>query len=179
MRIRLLLILLAFSLALPLAARGQTLWDGWDYKYDREILPWSELVADLPPYPADSNLIPLEVDAVTPHRYFVDAKSLSSGKDGVVRYTLVVKTAGGATNVSFEGIRCDSAEQKYYAIGRPGDRSWVRARDPRWRAFSARQAGVHHASLYQWYLCKVRTAEPVERIVRALREGIPRMQLME
>ena len=166
-------------LAASLPVGAQTLWDGWDYKYDREILPWSELVADLPPYPSDTTLIPLEIDVVTPHRYFVDAKSVSTGKDGVVRYTLVVKTAGGATNISFEGIRCDSAEQKYYAIGRPADRSWARARDPQWRAFSVRQGGVHHASLYQWYFCRVKTAEPPDRILRALRAGIPRPQLLE
>jgi hypothetical protein len=166
-------------LAASLPGGAQTLWDGWDYKYDREILPWSELVADLPPYPSDTTLIPLEIDVVTPHRYFVDAKSVSTGKDGVVRYTLVVKTAGGATNISFEGIRCDSAEQKYYAIGRPADRSWARARDPQWRAFSVRQGGVHHASLYQWYFCRVKTAEPPDRILRALRAGIPRPQLLE
>ena len=27
--------------------------------------------------------------------------------DGVVRYTLVTRTAGGATNVTYEGIRCE------------------------------------------------------------------------
>jgi hypothetical protein len=178
MRKHLMRLFLVWGLSLPSAGHAQTLWDGWDYKYDREITPWSELVADLPPYPSDANLIPLEIDAVTPHRYFIDAQSVSTGKDGVVRYTLVVKTAGGATNVTFEGIRCDAAEQKYYAIGRPGDRSWVRARDPRWRPFSVRQGGAHHASLYEWYFCKVKTAQPAERIVRALRAGIPRPQLL-
>jgi hypothetical protein len=170
---------LVWGLALTSQSKAQTLWEGWDYKYDREITPWSELVSEIPAYPLDSNLISLDIDAVSPHRYFIDGLSISSGKDGVIRYTLVIKTAGGATNVSFEGIRCDPAEQKFYAIGRPGDRSWVRARNPQWRQFSARQGGAHHAELHKNYFCKIKMAEPAERIVRTLRRGIDRPPLLE
>ncbi len=170
---------LTWGSLLTTEVNAQTLWDGWDYKYDREITPWSELVGDLPAYPMDRNLIPLDIDAVSPHRYFIDALSVSSGKDGVIRYTLVIKAAGGATNVSFEGIRCDSAEQKYYAIGRSSDRGWTKARNPQWREFSARQGGAHHAELYKNYFCKIKTAEPADRIVRALRTGIERSPVLD
>lgn len=70
-----------------------------------------------------------------------------------MRYTLVVKAAGGATSVSFEGIRCESREQKYYATGRP-DGTWSRARSPQWRLIERLGANNrHHHVLYWDYLC--------------------------
>jgi hypothetical protein len=156
-----------------LLATGPALaqWEGWDYNYDREITPWSEMQQQLPAYPADQNLIPLDVGAATPHRYFIDGKSVSAGTDGVVRYTLVIKSAGGASNVSFEGIRCESREQKYYATGR-SDRTWGRARSPQWRQIEFREINAQHATLYREYLCRGKImVEPAEDIVRALRRG--------
>ena len=146
-------------------------WDGWDYNYDREIIPWAEMQQQLPAYPADENLIPLDVGATTAHRFFIDGKSVSTGTDGVVRYTLVIKAAGGSTNVSFEGIRCESREQKYYAIGR-SDRTWTRARNPQWRPIEFRQINAQHITLYGEFLCRRQImVESAEQIVRALRRG--------
>ena len=65
------------------SALGQKQWEGWDYTYDREILTWSEMQAQLPAYPVDENLIPLNVGAVSAHRYFIDGKSVSTGGDGL------------------------------------------------------------------------------------------------
>lgn len=166
------------GLVLPATGFAQKSWDGWDYKFDREITPWSELQSELPAYPVDSNLLPVDVGASVQHRYFIDALSVSTGKDGVVRYTMVIKTTGGAVNVSFEGIRCESYEQKFYAIGR-SDRSWARARNPQWREISMRQGSIQHATLYEEFFCKVRTAEPAERIVRALRNGPQLRKLLD
>lgn len=151
-------------------------WDGWDYTYDREITPWAELQQQLPAYPADENLIPLDVGAATPHRFFVDAKSVSVATDGVVRYTLVIKTSGGASNVSFEGIRCESREQKYYAIGR-SDRTWARARNPQWRPIEFREVNAQHITLYREFMCRGKIMmESAEQIVQALRRGPVRPQ---
>ena len=155
---------------------AQTQWEGWDYKFDREITSWTEMQAQLPAYPVDMNLIPLDVGPETPFRYFVDARSVSTGNDGISRYTLVIKTPGGATNVSFEGIRCESREQKYYAIGR-SDKSWARARNPQWRFIEYREFGGHHITLYKEYLCRGKImVEPAELIVQALRAGPSRSQ---
>jgi hypothetical protein len=93
---------------------------------------WKELEARLPPYPKSENLVRFEVGDASPHRFYIDAPSLAIGADGVVRYTLVVKTAAGATNVTFEGIRCDGRQQKYYAVGNANG-TWSRARNPAWR----------------------------------------------
>ena len=80
-------------------ALAQKQWDGWDYTFDREITPWSEMQAQLPAYPVDAQLVPLVIGAATPHRFFVDVRSISMGSDGVVRYTMVIKAQGGAVQV--------------------------------------------------------------------------------
>lgn len=146
-------------------------WEGWDYSYDREIIPWAEMQQQLPAFPADENLIPLDVGAATPHRFFVDGKSVSAGQDGIARYTLVIKAAGGAVNVSFEGIRCESREQKYYAVGR-SDRTWARARNPQWRYIEFQEVNAQHITLYREFLCRGKImVESAEEMVRALRRG--------
>jgi hypothetical protein len=126
-----------------------------DIDFDESEKPWREIEAPMPAYPRNEDLLPFEAGGASPHRFFVDAKSLSIGEDGVVRYTLVIRTAGGATNVSFEGIRCDLRQQKYYAVGR-ADGSWVRARDPQWRRIEYQEVNRHHGVLYEDFLCRGR-----------------------
>ncbi len=161
------------------AASVSAQWDGWDYKFDREVTPWAELQQQLPAYPADENLIPLDVGSASPHRFFVDGKSVSTAADGVVRYTLVVKTAGGAKNVSFEGMRCESREQKYYATGL-GNGAWARARNPRWRFIEPKRVDTQYVTLFSEYFCRLKyVAGTAEEMVQALRRGPSRAQVAE
>lgn len=145
---RALLTLFCCTLAIPAHAQ----WAGWDYDNDREIKPWSELQAKIPPYPKDENLVAFEAGAATAHRFFVDPGSISIGEDGVLRYIMVVRTAGGAKNVTFEGMRCETREQKTYAIGQR-DGTWARARDPQWRRIEYREINRHHGVLYRDFFC--------------------------
>jgi hypothetical protein len=71
---------------------------------------------------------------VTTNKYFIDASTLSVGSDRIVRYVLVVRTSGGASNVSFEGINCKELTWKHYATGR-SDGTWTKSRAARteWR----------------------------------------------
>jgi hypothetical protein len=126
-------------------------WREWDADFDDDRKPWKEIEGKIPPYPRSADLVSFDPGGGIPHRYYLDARSLSIGEDGVARYTLVVKAAGGATSVSFEGIRCESREQKHYATGRP-DGAWLRARNPQWRPV-ARGASRHHQVLYSEFLC--------------------------
>ncbi len=156
-------------LALPAAAQ----WKDWDYELDQEKKPWEELQAQLPPYPKTGNLIQFDTGAHSSNRYFVDAASLSVGEDKVVRYTLVVTTSGGATNVSFEGIRCDKGQLRVYAFGRP-DSVWSRARDSNWRPIVYREVNGHHNILQKSYMCTAsRNSEPesVKQILTTLKTG--------
>jgi len=144
-------------------------WREWDAEFDEGSKPWKEIEAKIPPYPRNADLVPFGPGGGSAHRYYVDARSLSVGEDGVVRYTLVLRAAGGATSVSFEGIRCESREQKYYAVGHP-DGHWVRARDPKWSRIGQQDANrSRHYMLYSDYLC-------VDKLpVRSVREMLQRL----
>lgn len=141
---------------------------------DDEPRPWHEMEVVLPAYPKATALLPFEVSAATRNRHFLDADSLSVGADGVVRYTVVIRTPGGAENVYFEGMRCDVGEVKRYAFGRPdgaGGGSWVSNRQARWEPLPARQAASHQRELFYHYLCTVEGKGDLKAIRRNLRQG--------
>jgi hypothetical protein len=169
---------LAVTLAAGLlAAPVHAQWREWDSEFDEDKKPWKEIEAKIPAYPKPENLLPFEGGGASPHRFFIDAQSLSIGDDEVVRYTLVIRTAGGATNVSFEGIRCEQRHQKYYATGR-ADGTWVRARNPQWRRIESREINRHHNVLYQDFLCagegRKATVKNVKEALQLLKYGAPR-----
>ncbi|MBI5793415.1 MAG: CNP1-like family protein [Rhodocyclales bacterium] len=123
--------------------------------YDEEAeKPWVEAVVDLPAFPVDENLIEFYVSAVASNKFYIDASTLSVGADGAVRYALVVKTTGGATNTSFEGIHCKELRWKHYATGR-SDGVWVKSPASRaeWRPIENRPINRHHAALSRDYFC--------------------------
>jgi hypothetical protein len=143
---------------------------------DMETKPWREIEAALPAYPRTENLVPLIAGQASGHRFFVDAPSLSIGSDGVVRYTLVIRTSGGAMNVTHEGMRCNERVLKIYAVGQQSG-AWQQARDPQWRRLEYRTINNHHGILHSDYLCDGR--EPVksaQEMVRRLRQPIPAIQ---
>jgi CNP1-like family len=113
---------------------------------------WNELNPHLPPYPREQNLLPFEVGGASANRFYIDSASISPGEDGVIRYTLAVKSPQGATNVSFEGMRCTTRELKRYAFGR-GDGTWAKSRDEAWRPIVYQDSNPHHAVLYRDFFC--------------------------
>ena len=148
MRVSLFLSLAALAVLInPAAAQ----WAAWDYEFDEEKKSWKEIEAKMPPYPQSRNLLHL-VSGASLNRFYIDTESVSLGEDGVMRYTAVVRTAGGASNVSFEGIRCDTREHKVYALGR-SDGSWVRARDTKWKYIELRDIAPYHHMLWREYFC--------------------------
>lgn len=113
---------------------------------------WREGEVVLPAAPAESSLREFYVSAVAENRFFVDMATLSVGADGVVRYVLVVLTHGGARNVSFEGMRCETRQWRIYASGR-GDGSWSKARRDDWLPVREAAVNRHHAVLFLEYFC--------------------------
>lgn len=158
---------LTLILTLPSALAG---WSDFEYDFDEDKKPWQEVQAQLPAYPRPDGLVPFEVSAASQNRHYVDEGSLSVGEDGVVRYTVVVRTAGGAENVSFEGMRCATGERKLYAFGRPNG-EWVRNRYARWEPIQTRQATGYHRELFYHYFCTVEGGADLAAIRRNLRRG--------
>jgi hypothetical protein len=104
------------------------------------------------------------VSSASDYRFFIDSASLAPGRDGVVRYTLIVRSPLGAESVTYEGIRCASREVKTYAYGGT-DRSWS-VRPGAWRRIEARNVQRWHDALWREYFC------PREIPIRSAAEGI-------
>ncbi|MFN2643381.1 MAG: CNP1-like family protein [Burkholderiales bacterium] len=151
---------LAAALACACAGCASTPRDESDWeRRNRENVPPEEGVS-LPAYPVARDLVEFTFPTSTGFRFFIDRKSLAVGKDGVVRYVLVARSPGGPENVTFEGLRCASAEQRVYALGHP-DHAWSAARSP-WRPL----ASARHIALYRDYFC------PQNKPIRDAGEGV-------
>ena len=126
--------------------------------YDFEEEPteaWQELKAKLPAAPDPDKLIPFEVSVANANRFFVDPASISVGKDGVVRFTVVIEASGGARTVNYEGLRCDTRERRLYAFGQP-DGSWAESQGSSWIPVHKQQHRMHNgypAVLFDEYFC--------------------------
>lgn len=132
---------------------------------------WKEVEPVFPAFPENANLIPLDVGPTVTSSFYVDEKSISLAADGVVRFSLVVRGSGGAQNVSFEGIRCETAERKLYAIGRDG-REWVRPRADGWQRIVDNAFNRQHALLAKDFFCPQGSILPNrDEIVRSLRQA--------
>ncbi len=119
---------------------------------DPDAPRWAEEEAVLPEFPKAENLLPFYVSEMTAHRFMIDASTLQVGKDRVVRYVLVIQTSGGATNISFEGMRCDTREFRLYASGHREGR-WTKARLSEWRPIENKPVNRHHAALSRDLFC--------------------------
>jgi hypothetical protein len=161
-------ILPVLLLCLPVAAQAE--WGTFDHEFENEK-PWKELSAQLPAYPQAANLVEFDVSSATRNRHFVDTASISVGEDKVVRYTVVIEAAGGAKNVSFEGIRCETGERRLYAYGQP-DGTWSKARSAGWEPIKFRSLLSYHKALYEDHFCPrgINIQDPREA-VRSLRKG--------
>ena len=125
---------------------------------------WVEESAKLPAFPRDSDLIEFTVSAATANHFFIDGATLAVGSDAVVRYTLVIRAAGGASNISYEGMHCGIGSVKRYAVGRSdGTWSWLRSGD--WQPIENKLANRQYAALSREYFC------PLGNPIRSADEG--------
>lgn len=137
-------------------------------EYYEEEKKWVEQEVNLPGFPKTENLIEFDAGAASRNRYYVDGSTLRVGEDGVVRYVVVVKTPGGATNVGFEGVRCNAKERKLYAFGH-GNNTWTRSRNPDWQPI---RPGGYQDVLFKEYFCPKKVIIfKAEEGVDALRRG--------
>lgn len=132
---------------------------------------WAESAVVLPSQPKDRDLVRFDVSRLSRNAFFVDSASLSVGDDGVVRYTLVIESPSGIRNVSYEGMRCSTAERRVYAFGGAGG-GWSPAQQQSWQAIRGNSLNRHYAALFSEYFCvpgsEVRS---VGDVLAALRRG--------
>jgi hypothetical protein len=116
----------------------------------------------------------------TRNRFFIDAPSILLGNDGVVRYTMVVQNTTGARTVTFEGIRCSAASQRYYALGQ-SDGTWSPARSGDWRQFDTEDRTRPQAVLFFDVFCPGRRipVHTIKEAIERLKSGPPRIENYE
>ena len=131
---------------------------------------WEDRKALLPPYPKEAGLMPIYVSPAIPFAFFVDRASVSLGQDGVVRYTLVARSSSAATNISYEGVRCETGERRVYAFGR-SDGTWSQSRNSQWVPIGRAQSNPQ-AALADDFFCSERgPVQTAEEAVQALARG--------
>ena len=112
---------------------------------------FKEIAVVLPAYPQDSALLEFLPRRNSPNLFYIDRNSISIGSDLVIRYSAVVKSPSGATNTSYEGMRCKTSEYKIYAFG-TGASEWAKVPDEQWR-FIPRTSPNFRFALYRDYFC--------------------------
>lgn len=142
----------------------------WERQNINKLQEWKEDLATPPAYPRKDTLLEFHFGTAGEFRFFIDGATLELGKDGVVRFVLVARSPSGVENVTYEGIRCLSAEVRRYAVGR-ADGSWG-GRPGEWRAIESGGPQRWHRALQREYFCPLN--EPIRDAaegVRALRDG--------
>ena len=124
------LVPLALAAALALTACGHNRTGDLEDKLLMDPFndkPFKEDAVTFPAPPVDRDAVPFDVGGRTdsPLRFAIDPKSVSIGKDNVVRYTVLITSKTGARNVNYEGLRCDTAERRIYATLRNDSNQWV------------------------------------------------------
>ena len=114
--------------------------------------PKEESALALPAPPKSDDLLRYTVGAGASMTFAIDAKSVSVGDDQIVRYSSVITSSSGALNISYEGIRCKTAERKLFATGRP-DGSWNTLPDAEWRRIVSAGANSYQATLFREFFC--------------------------
>ncbi len=133
--------------------------------------PWEELVASLPAYPRNENLVEFNVSSATPNKFMIDTASVSVGSDQIVRYTIVIESPSGARTINFEGMRCDPSEYKIYGFGQ-SDGKWTENKRARWEPFKLRSLLSYHKALFEDHFCPDGiTIRKAEEGVRNLKRG--------
>src|SRR5690242_11967816 len=174
-------ILLLLGFLTVTACSTQQALKGFDSNFDSNK-PSAELRVQLPPYPTAENLLPFDAGPASNNRHYIDAPSITVGRDGV-RYTLVIQSPSGATNVTYEGMRCatdgerenvrldllilkfEVTEKRLYAIGRE-DGTWVPMRGSKWEELEDISQHYPQRSLARYFFC------PGNLMVRNEKEAI-------
>lgn len=130
---------------------------------------WKEMGITPPAYPAPAGLIKFPTSWTT-SEVLLDGATLTIGSDNVVRYTLVIKTAGGAENVTYEGLRCETGQLRVYAFGRR-DRTWTPARVSDWKPIQDTRINRHHFEFWRDVFCDGKVTEPRAQILKHVERG--------
>jgi hypothetical protein len=111
-----------------------------------------ELNVEPPPYPRKSDLAEFTLRNPTPNHFFIDTTSLSVGKDRIIRFVMVIRTAAEETNVRFSGLRCSDRNWKDYAFANE-DKVWKAIPDAQWKRITEIRYNNYQDTLFKDFFC--------------------------
>ena len=127
----------------------------------------------LPPFPKEDSLVEYYPGPAFRFRVYVDTSSIRVNGDEI-RFAHVVRTEGGATNVSYDGLRCTEYQRAIFASGRP-DGTWSPARKVEWRLVNDSGVSGYFGALAVEILCsnggKGGPAGTAEQLARAIKSA--------
>ena len=154
-----------------LGALALTLATGLHAQLAPEDPDWKESEAPAPPAFTTDKLLPLAMPPYVSLAFGIDPATLEIAPDGIVRYVVVARNAGGSVNAMFEGIRCSTGEVKTYA--RAGNsRVWSVVAEPQWRGLTDNLPSKHAWVFARQAACDGRAAaaSTTADIVKALKK---------
>lgn len=134
-----------------------------------EIDPRDETVPPPPVFSKDK-LLALDMPLFMSLKFGIDPASISISPTKTVRYVIVATSATGASNVMYEGLRCEVGEFITYAR-QSSDGRWNLVQNPQWRPLTDINTARHALAFARQGACEGRsaTASSVADIVRALK----------
>ena len=131
---------------------------------------WKESEAPLPPAFNAGKLIQFEVSPTSSLVYGVDPASIRiSQRDGVVRYVIVARSANGASNVMYEGLRCSTGQVKTYARHSESG-GWKNVDKVEWNSLFAGASHRHSLAFAKAGACDNKVVpDSVDALVRRLK----------
>ena len=155
-----------FAFGLLLALSGSA----WA-QFSVEDPDWKESDAPPPPSFDIARLVQFEVSSTSSLVYGVDPASIRiSQRDGLVRYVVVARSASGAVNAMYEGLRCSTAQVKTYARYSAGG-GWKSVEIPEWASLYANQPSKHALAFAKAGACDNKVVpESVDVLLRRLKD---------
>lgn len=135
-----------------------------------EPVEWVEETVATPPAFSLSHLLPVDMPPGLSVQVGIDPDTLSLGKDGVVRYVVVMQSRSGTHMAAFEGVRCATREVKIYQR-QYSDGSWSAVSNAAWQALDDPMPSHHAQALARQGLCLGSLPNTVSNMVDALKNG--------
>jgi len=164
-----------------LAARSWSFNDPHDSIPDHvEDYVWQEQGVKIPPYPKEDDLLELRFEHPgSRFQFSIDPDAISLGEDGVVRYTLVLRSSSGSKNIMYEGMHCTERQYKTYAWGTRKNQ-FRRLSKPRWQNIESGRGNWFRHDLWEYYLCgpkqslkRTRSVPEILDAIKYHRDAVP------
>ena len=142
-------------------------------RHDLVEKAWKEGEVSLPDQYQENNLQEFQLDNNSgDFRYFIDSSSLQTSKDGVTRFSLVIRSRSGVDNSSYEGMRCGQREYTVYAYG--SKQGLKMMPESSWKHIKKSGRGNYRHALYNDLICNTNTgkANRLEDVLHAMKNGM-------